>query len=361
MKVNGALRMGEKQKFGKPSRDYLRNVIFRRLGARRRDIIVGPRFGVDNAVLRIARGKVLVATTDPVSFIPGLRAEESAWLSVNLIASDLTTSGFAPQFGIFDFNLPPQMTDVAFESYWKALHTECVRLGVAIVGGHTGRYPGCDYSVIGGGVLYAMGPETCYLTSAMARPGDDIVLTKGVAVETTAVLASAFPKTVRKAIGPTLFQNARRYLRKVSTVKDALTAASIGVHGDGVTAMHDATEGGVVAAVVELVTASNLGAELDFSSVSISPETDELCRFFQIDPWASLSEGSLIIACGPSKTSRLLNKLRTKGIGSDVIGHTTSRGKSVFATTGRQRSRVLYPRADPYWKVYWKGIEKGWQ
>lgn len=213
--------MSEKRKFGKPSQEYLRKVIFRQLGAKRRNVIVGPRFGVDNAILRTAPGKVLVATTDPVSFIPGLRPEESAWLSLNLIASDLTTSGFAPQFGIFDFNLPPQMTDAIFTAYWQAFHTECLRLGVAIVGGHTGRYPGCDYSVIGGGVLYAVGPETDYLTSAMALPGEDIILTKGVAVETTAVLASAFPRTVRRAIGSKLFQNAQDYVEKVSTVRDA--------------------------------------------------------------------------------------------------------------------------------------------
>jgi hydrogenase expression/formation protein HypE len=66
----------------------LDKVIYPRLGAARREIIVGPRFGVDNAVVRVGGGKVLVATTDPLSFIPGLRPSESAWLSVNLLASD---------------------------------------------------------------------------------------------------------------------------------------------------------------------------------------------------------------------------------------------------------------------------------
>jgi hydrogenase expression/formation protein HypE len=144
-------------------------------------------------------------------------------------------------------------------------------------------------------------------------------------------------------------------------VKDALTAASIGIHENGVTAMHDATEGGVVAAVIELATASNLGAELNLSKSMISDETAELCKFFRIDPWTSLSEGSLIIACRPGKTSKLLSKLNSKGIQSRIIGHMTSRGKAVFATTGGRRNRVSYPKVDPYWKVYWKGIEKGWR
>lgn len=168
-------------------------MIFRRLGVKRREIVVGPRFGVDNSVVRIAKRSVLVATTDPLSFIPELGASSSAWLSVNLLASDLATSGFAPQYGIFDFNLPPSMNDRLFTEYWAAFHKECSRLGLAIVGGHTGKYEGCNYTIIGGGVLFAIGAEKEYLTSAMARDGDDIVLTKGAAIETTAILTRVFP------------------------------------------------------------------------------------------------------------------------------------------------------------------------
>jgi len=352
--------MQEQGIFGKPSREYLGKVVFRQLGAKRKDILVGPRFGVDNSVLRIAPGKVLVATTDPVSFIPNLQPAVSAWLSVNLIASDLATSGFAPQFGIFDFNLPPQMTDNTFESYWRGFHKECLRLGIAIVGGHTGRYPGCNYSVIGGGVLCAMGSEKAYLTSAMALPGDDIILTKGAAIETTAVLATAFPKTVKHAIGSSLFEKARQSLRKVTTVNDALTASSIGVHGEGVTAMHDATEGGVMAAVLELATASRLGVELDLDSIPISQETQEVCGLFQIDPLSSLSEGSLVISCNPKKTSRVLNKLRSERIDSEVIGRLTKRSRQAYGTSRKGRVRLRYPKLDPYWKAYWRAIKKGW-
>jgi len=345
-------------RFGKPSRDYLSKVIFRRLGARRRDILVGPRFGIDNAVLRISPGKVLVATTDPVSFIPGLRPAASAWLSINLVASDLTTSGFAPQFGIFDFNLPAVMTNSQFANYWRAFHVECKRLGIALVGGHTGRYPGCGYSIIGGGVLWAIGPEDQYLTSAMGQDNDDLILTKGAAIETTAVLARAFPKTLRRAIGGRLFENAWEYLNQVSTVRDSLTAATVGLHQDGVTAMHDATEGGVIAAVLELSDASELGAEVNLQNISISEETKEICRFFRIDPLTSLSEGSLIIASRPHKTGSIMRKLNAAGIHSQAIGRLTSKTRLSYANTARRRMRLRYPKADPYWRAYWTGIRK---
>lgn len=335
-------------------------VIYPRLGAARREIIVGPKFGVDNAVVRVGGGKVLVATTDPLSFIPGLRPSESAWLSVNLLASDLTTCASAPQYGIFDFNLPPQMTNHQFATYWKAFHAECKKLGLAIVGGHTGKYQGCGYSIIGGGVMYSICDENQYLTSEMALSGDDMILTKGAAVETTAILARSFPRTIKKALGPKLFEQARGYLFKVSTVKDALGAASVGIHRNGVTAMHDATEGGVVAAVLELANASGLGVEVNIDEIPISDETRQICKFFRINPLTSLSEGTLIIASRPNKTANVLNKLKSGGIRSHVIGRLT-KVRSAKAITKRGRVRLKYPSFDPYWRAYRSGITKRWR
>lgn len=348
------------QTLGKADREFLRKVIYRRLGARRREILVGPQFGVDNSVVTLGRGTVLVATTDPLSFIPALGAQDSAWLSVNLLASDLTTSGFAPQYGIFDLNLPPEMNDTEFADYWNAFHKECKRLGVSVVGGHTGRYQGCGYTIIGGGVLYALGPEDRYLSSAMAESGDDIILTKGAAVETTAVLTRAFPRTVKRTLGARLYESAWRCLTKVTTVKDALTAASVGVHKEGVTAMHDATEGGVIGAILELADASGLGAELDLDSIPIQEETREICKFFQIDPLVSLSEGSLIIACKPRMTRRVLSRLGSERIESSVIGSLNSKTGFVYGTSRRGRFRIRYPKVDPYWKAYWKATMKRW-
>ncbi len=209
--------------------------------------------------------------------------------------------------------------------------------------------------------MYSFCDESRYLTSEMARGGNDIILTKGVAVETTAVLTRAFPRTIRKVLGTRLFELALHYLQKASTVKDALTAASVGVHGDGVTSMHDATEGGVVAAILELASASGLGAELDITDISISEETRQICKFFRIDPLTSLSEGTLIIASRPHRTAKVLSALKSEGISSQVIGRLTSKSHTVYAKTKRGRIRVKYPKHDPYWRAYSEGISKRWK
>jgi hydrogenase expression/formation protein HypE len=347
-------------RFGKPNAQYMSHTVYRLKGKRRSEVIKGPQLGLDVSVVRIGEGKVMVATSDPLSYIPRIGPEASAWLSIHLLASDLTTTGFAPIYGLFDFNLPPAMGNSQFAIFWKAFHNECKKLGIAIIGGHTGKYPGIDYSIVGGGMLLAIGPEKSYLTSSMAHSGDEIIMTKGAAIETTAVLTRTFPKTVKKALGSKLFAKAWNYLGKTSTVRDALTASSIGVRRAGVTAMHDATEGGVIAGMIELASASDLGMIVDFESIPISEETRLLCDHFRIDPMVSLSEGSLIIASRPAKTDNILSKLASAGIPSRAVGELTSKFRGCKATTGSGMRNLSYPDVDPYWKAYTRGIERGW-
>jgi hydrogenase expression/formation protein HypE len=314
---------------------------------------------VDNTVIGIGNGNVIIATCDPLSFIPELGARDSARISVDLLASDLTTSGLPPQYGIFDLNLPPEMTGRVFEEYWRAFASECKRIGLSIVGGHTGRYPGCGYTVIGGGVLFSIGNKNHYLTPEMASGHDDLLLTKGAAIETTAILTRVFPNSVRKHVGSELYGRARQYLKKLSTVDDALTAVSVGLHEKGVTAMHDATEGGVISAILELADASHLGAEVDLASVMVTEETKAVCKLFHIDPLVSLSEGSLLLTTNPARTSKVMSRLEKAGIPSRIIGNMTSTCK-VYANSTKGRSRLRYPEFDPYWRAYAKAKRKGW-
>ena len=347
-------------RFGKPSAQYMSQTVYRLRGKKRSAVLKGPQRGLDVSVVRLGKGKVMVATSDPLSYIPQVGPEASAWLSIHLLASDLTTTGFSPVYGLFDFNLPPAMGESQFAIFWKAFHNECKKLGISIIGGHTGIYPGIDYSIIGGGVLIATGSDKKYLTSSMANSGDEVILTKGAAIETTAVLTRTFRRRVRKALGPKLFTLAWNYLGKTSTVRDALTASSIGVRRDGVTAMHDATEGGVIAGLIELASASDLGMIVNLESIPVSEESRALCDHFRIDPMVSLSEGSLIIASRPAKTDKVLSKLTSAGVPSYVVGKLTSKFRGCKAATGRGMRSLSYPDVDPYWKVYSRGIERGW-
>src|SRR3989304_3054166 len=207
---------------GKPYRQVLAQTVFRQTGGGSSEGGRGPRPGIDCSVLRVGRGRVVIASTDPVSFIPSLGPEESAWLSVHAVASDVAPSGVPPRFALFELTLPPSLSDELLGRYWKSIHTACKNLGVSIIGGHTGRFQGCDYTVVGGSTMFAIGNEAAYLTSDMARAGDDLIATKSAGIEATAILARSFPRTVEKHLGRDVLGKTKGLLKKISVVEDAL-------------------------------------------------------------------------------------------------------------------------------------------
>src|SRR5215470_2217584 len=153
---------------GKMPRRFMERAVFRNLGAKSRDAIVPPGFGLDNGFFDLGGGRVLVITADPISMVPALGPELSAWLSVNLIASDFSSSGVKPTLATFVYNFPPEVSDAAARVYLEAVGRECSRLGVNIIAGHSGRYPGAGLTVIGSGTMMGLGKKGGFVTPAMA-------------------------------------------------------------------------------------------------------------------------------------------------------------------------------------------------
>lgn len=353
--------MAELPEYGKIGRDFFERVIYPNLGARNRGVVVGPAPGVDTCAVRTGKNRILAATTDPISLLPDLGPEDSAWLSVNLIASDLATSGFPPGYAIFDFNLPPQMKSSVFERYWKALSRECEALGIAIVGGHTGKFEGLNSTVIGAGTMFSLGREDSYLTSRGGRVGDKVLITKGAAIATTGILARSFPDTIEKRVGSRGLRLSKTYLKKITVVRDALTAIKVGVGRSGVSAMHDATEGGVLSALYELASASRKGMRIELKEIPVSDETKSICEIFEIDPLTSLGEGSLVFSCAPFKVEKAISLLHLSGLDAKVVGELTTRKDGIVEMDGEGRETpIKYPVIDPYWQAYYDAKKSGW-
>jgi len=253
------------------------------------------------------------------------------------------------------------MKDEEFEEYWDAFHRECNKLRIAILGGHTGRYVGCDYTIIGGGVMMTLAPEDRYLSSNMAGHGDSVIMTKGVAIATTGILARTFPKTVEKAYGSSFLKRAQSHFYQFSTVKDALIAASVGLRDEGVTAMHDVTEGGLLGAIYELTQASKVGIEIDLSNVIITNEAKLICDLFHVDPYVTLSEGTLIITVKPEKAQEVLNSLESNRIKAKIIGKIMDRQHGRWIRRDGEKKPLKKPTIDPYWEAYWKALQEGWE
>lgn len=343
---------------GKLDAETMERVVYRHLGARSKEVIVGPKRGFDNAIVSVGERKVLILTTDPVSVIPVLGIRASAWLSVHLIASDYTTSGLRPQFASFDFNFPPEMASSARDSYLQAVGSACKELGISIVAGHTGSYPGASFTVVGGGVMFGFASKGGYVDPSMARAGDAVLMTKGAAIEAAASLANSFPKYTEEKIGASLALRAKTLAKSCSTVKDALTAATLGLGEGGVTSMHDATEGGVMGALDEMSAASGQSIIIEKARILQLEEAAAVCSAFGIDQLTALSEGTLLITCTRERTNELVQKLESLGITAATIGR-VGKGSGLWISDHGRPPRRVKPGTDPYWGAYSRASSEG--
>jgi hydrogenase maturation factor len=342
------------------------------LGAARPEVLVGPRVGGDCAVVRLGAGRVMALTTDPLSAIPCLGLAASARLACHLLASDLWTSGIPPAYATVDFNLPPGLSDDDFAVYWRAMSDEWARLEVAVVAGHTGRYPGGDGSIIGAATLIGVGDEGRYLAPAMAAPGDRVIVTKGCAVEATAMAAHLIPSRFAAALetagvsrpeAEAALVRARDSLAQVSVVADCRAALRVGVRDRGVTALHDATEGGVLGGLLELARASGTDLRADATRIPISREARAACEAWGgVDPLWSLSEGTLIAAVRPAFAPALLGALKDEGIAAAEVGEMLAGSGRLWLTTADGAVRTITePEPDPYWAAYDRAVREGWR
>ncbi|MDX1628664.1 MAG: AIR synthase related protein, partial [Fulvivirga sp.] len=210
---------------GKISNSFFNKVLQPRCGFQRKEVIIGPGFGVDTSIIDMGDGLGLATSSDPLSLIPSLGLKESAWLSVHLLANDMATTGFAPQYAQFVLNLPTSLSAEDFEKYWQYIHEFCNEINVAITGGHTGQIPGQESTISGGGTMFLKAPLEALLTSNRAEPGDLIVITKESALSSTSILAKSFPETVRSRLGEAIYKQGCDNFYKTSSLKDALVAA----------------------------------------------------------------------------------------------------------------------------------------
>jgi hydrogenase expression/formation protein HypE len=341
-----------KYPMGKVSRRFFENVIARHLGVRRADVTVGPANGVDVGVVSLPDGRALISTTDPIYIVPQYGWERAAWFAFHILASDLTTSGVAPQYITLDWNLPMDIEDEQIETMLTVIDRECKKYGASIVTGHTGRYEGCAYPMVGGATFLAIARKDGWVTANMAKPGNHLLATKTAALEATAILSNTFPDLVERRLGADTTTRARALFESMSTVDDALAAASVGVREDGVWAMHDATEGGVRNAVWEMAQASGLGVDVDLASVHVDPAVAEVSELFDMDPLDAISEGTLLIAVDSKAAPDVIARLEKGGILAKDIGRFTKKGEAC-----RDRGKPFQPAdRDPFWVAFSRAL-----
>jgi hydrogenase expression/formation protein HypE len=344
---------------GKTGDEFLKAMIFPFCGSERSEIKTAPQYGVDVSIISLPNGFEMALTSDPLTLIPTLGLQESAWLSVCLMANDMSTTGKAPMYAQFVLNLPQHFPATDFEIYWQHIDRYCKAMGTAITGGHTGRAVGINSTIAGGGTMITIAPEGEMLVSKGANEGDIIVVTRSSALIASSVLALSFPETVSTLCGREVQQKAGELFYETSVLPTALIAASLDKsEGRIITAMHDVTEGGILGAIYEMALASGCGALVEKPLLPTGFVQEQVCQAFDIDPLFSLGAGSMIIAVKKEHSSILIDRLEAEGINATAVGIFTPT-KSGINIRENETKALEHPGTDPYWNAFYTAAAKG--
>jgi hydrogenase maturation factor len=269
-------------------------VVFKHLGVKREEVVLGPSAGFDGAVINVGN-KSLIVSMDPITGA----VERIGWLAVNINANDIATFGVEPTLFSSCILLPEKGERKTLETICAQMDEAAKDLGIAIIG--------CAMGITEKGK---------YVTAGDAKPRDKLILTKSAGIEGTAILAAEKEQQLKKTVNSTLLQRAKKFYNRISIVKDALIAVKTG----GVHAMHDPTEGGVSGGIHEMAEASNVGFQVYEEKIPLQPETQKICDYFKIDPLQLISSGALLISAEPEFAEKIVRELKQNEIDASVIG-----------------------------------------
>lgn len=325
---------------GKIPKGILEKVVFKNLGVKREEVVLGPLAGFDGAVID-AGNRSLIVSMDPITGA----LERIGWLAVNVNANDVATFGVEPAFLLSCIMLPQNADVKTVATISVQMDKAAKSLGIAIVGGHCETTPGLSNPIVVGCAI-GMAEKGKYVTAGGARPKDKLILTKSAGIEGTAILASDRKEHLKKGLDSKVLESAVKLYDQVSVVKDAVTAFKAG----GVHAMHDPTEGGVAGGVQEMADAAKLGVTIYEEKILVQPETAKICKFFQIDPLQLISSGALLVSAKPESANAIIESLKQKGISASVIGEFSknSDDRSIIRKDGKKHV-LPRPLSDDLW------------
>lgn len=301
---------------------HLLQKLFATLAAQPSDerVLIGPRIGEDCAVIDFGN-RWLVAKSDPITFT----AERIGWYAVQVNANDVAVMGARPRWFMATLLLPEEGAAALAESIMADIAAACAALGVTVCGGHTEVTPGLQRPVVCGHMLGDVAPEKLVRKERM-RPGDVVLLARGVAIEGTAILAREAASRLASLPAP-LLDRARNLLFDpgISVVEAARAAAAAApLHG-----MHDPTEGGLIGALCELAEAASVGIEIESSRVPVLPETRAVCDTLQLDAFRLIASGALLVVTAAPDAPRVVAALKEAGVAAALIGSVVERERGL--------------------------------
>ena len=300
------------------SLDVLKECVYPYRGCEDPDVVLGSSFGEDVSLTQV--GDALLAShVDPII---GAIAQ-IGWLAVHIACNDIATSGIPPRWIQVLVLVPGSDDREILQEIMADIDRAAKSLGVAVIGGHTGYSSGLTRPLVAVTALGTAADRTPVLTSG-AEPGDHILVTKGIGLEGTSILASDFADiALEKGLTAEDIREAKALIKQVSVVEEALFLGLMGAH-----AMHDVTRGGLLETLLEIAHLSRVKVEVDYHKIPLPEIVHKFSEAFQFDPLQMISSGTLAAAVPEENLEKALHSLRAKGIPCGDIG-TVQEGEGV--------------------------------
>ena len=325
-------------KAGKIPESVLKRSVLRQLHSRRDEVLLGAGVGEDCAVLALEEDEVLVMSTDPITGT----GQDMGRLAVFVTANDLASSGAEPIGVMLTILLPEESEESLLKEIMRDAESACAMLHMQILGGHTEVSAAVNRPILSvSGVGKAK--KGAVISTGGAKPGMDIVVSKWIGIEGTAILAKEKETELRGRYATTFIDRAKDLDAYISVLSEAAVAAR-----SGVSAMHDVTEGGIFGALWEMAEASGVGLEIDLKKIPVRQETIEVCEFFGINPYELISSGCMLMAAQDGNF--LVHELEKAGIPATVIGKATA-GNDRVLLNEEERRFLEPPKPDELYRV----------
>lgn len=325
-------------KIGKVPENVLKRSVMKQLHYKRDEVILGPGIGEDCAALALAEDEILVVSTDPITGT----AKDIGKLAIQITANDLASAGAEPIGVMLTILLPDGTREIALKRIMEQMECACREAKMQILGGHTEVTAVVNQPVVNvAGVAKAK--KGSLISTAGARAGMDIVVSKWVGIEGTMIFAKEKEAELKEHFPADFVDTAIGFDRYLSVVPEAAVATQ-----SSVAAMHDVTEGGLFGALWEMAEASGVGLEIDLKKIPIRQETVEICEYFDVNPYGLISSGMMLMASADGNA--LVLALQEAGIPATVIGKATE-GNDRVIIRDEERRFLEPPKTDELYKV----------
>ena len=326
-------------KTGKIPESVLKRSVLKQIHTKREEVVLGAGVGEDCAAVKLAEDEVFVISTDPITGT----ATDIGNLAIHITMNDLASAGAEPIGVMLTILLPEESEEGELKKIMGQMEVVCAQAKVQIMGGHTEvtravRQPLVNVCGVGKAKTGKL------VSTAGARPGDDILVSKWIGLEGTSIIAKEKEEELLTRFSGSFVKTARDFDRYLSVLPEARLAADFGV-----SAMHDVTEGGIYGALWELAEASGIGLEIDLKAIPIRQETVEICEHFGLNPYYLISSGCMLMA--GDRGHDLVRELRKEGIPAAVIGKAVN-GKARRILNGGEECFLERPKTDELYKIY---------